>query len=436
MKIFNLDANFISNNKALSFINKQQQQNNKIAKIVQAILKNIQKHQDVALLKYCQQFDGLQCQNTADLLVNETLIKNSENNLDKSLKEAINLAYERIFVYHQKQMPQNLDFTDNLGVKLGNHWRPISKIGLYVPGGTASYPSSVLMSAIPALVAKVDEIIMCMPVKNNEINQAVLYCAKLCGIKTIYTIGGAQAIAAMAFGTQTIKKVNKIVGPGNAFVALAKKMVYGNVGIDSIAGPTDICIIADETANPKWLAYDALSQLEHGADSKAFLITNSKQIARDFVKYLAEITKTLERSQIITQSSKNSAVFVVSNLHQATELANIIAPEHLEIVTENPQNILPHIKNAGAVFLGNYTPEAIGDYMAGPSHTLPTFGSANFASGLSVYDFLKRISIIDCNQEAFEKLASATKIFAEAENLQAHKFSIAIRQKDFGKKNS
>jgi histidinol dehydrogenase len=427
MKIFHFTT-ASTKHKVLKFINKQQQQNNKIAKLVTKIVSNIKKNQDQALLNYCWQFDGLQCQNTAELLIDQQQINDSQQKIDKSLKEAINLAYERIFSYHQKQMPNNLNFVDNIGVKLGNHWQPISNIGLYVPGGTASYPSSVLMSAIPALVAKVDEITMCMPVKNNEINQAVLYCAKLCGIKTIYKIGGAQAIAALAFGTQTIKKVDKIVGPGNAFVALAKKNVYGNVGIDSIAGPTDICIIADQTANPKWLAYDALSQLEHGSDSKAFLITDNKQIANDFVKYLAEITKTLERSEIIAKSSKNSAVFVVSNLHEATELANIIAPEHLEIATTDPEKILPCITNAGAIFLGHYTPEAIGDYIAGPSHTLPTFGSAKFASGLSVYDFLKRMSIIACNQESFEKLAHATEVFATAEKLQAHKLSISVRK--------
>lgn len=429
MKIFNLDANFKNNSSALKFITKQQQQNNKIAKTVQTIVNNVKKQQDEALLKYCQQFDGLSCQNTSELLVDENIIENSHKNLDKSLKEAIDLAYERIWAYHQKQMPQNLDFTDSLGVELGNHWQPISKIGLYVPGGTASYPSSVLMSAIPALVAKVEKITMFMPVSGNKINQAVLYCAKLCGIKTIYKIGGAQAVSAMAFGTQTIEKVDKIVGPGNAFVALAKKMVYGSVGIDSIAGPTDICIIADEKANPEWLAYDALSQLEHGSDSKAFLITNCPKIAKNFILHCKKIFPTLDRSAIIAKSSQNSAVFVVPNLELASELANIIAPEHLEIATENPKNILPLIKNAGAIFLGNYTPEAIGDYMAGPSHTLPTFGSAKFTSGLSVYDFLKRISIISCNEKSFNKLADATQIFADAEKLQAHKLSIAIRQK-------
>ncbi len=427
MKIFNLET---SNDVALKFINKQQQQNSKVANLVAKIVNNIKKNQDQALLDYCRQFDGMLCQSTSELLVDQQQIHDSEKKIDKALKEAINLAYHRIFAYHQKQIPANLDFVDDLGVKLGNHWQPISKVGLYVPGGTASYPSSVLMSAIPALVAKVDKITMCMPVKNNEINQTVLYCAKLCGINTIYKIGGAQAIAALAFGTQTIEKVDKIVGPGNAFVALAKKNVYGNVGIDSIAGPTDICIIADQTANPKWLAYDALSQLEHGADSKAFLITTNQQIAKDFVKHLAEIAPTLSRSQIIAQSSKNSAVFVVPNLLEASILANFIAPEHLEIATENPENILPHITNAGAIFLGHYTPEAIGDYMAGPSHTLPTFGSARFASGLSVYDFLKRMSIIGCNQEAFQKLASATEIFAQAEKLQAHQLSINIRKKE------
>jgi histidinol dehydrogenase len=422
MKLFNTNQQ----QQYSDFIAKKQQTNKKIANIATKIINNIRLNGDSAILDYCRKFDQTTCQTTTDLLVSANEIADSTKLIDNNLKQALDFAYDRIYAYHTKQLPSDFDFTDNLGVKLGNHWRAIKHIGIYVPGGTASYPSSVLMSAVPAIVAGVNRITMFMPGKNT--NPAVLYAAKICGINTIYKIGGAQAIAAMAFGSQTINKVNKIVGPGNAFVAAAKKIVYGDVGIDMVAGPTDICIIADNTANAKWLACDALSQLEHGSDSQAFLITTCSQIAKDFLQHIKNISKKLDRYEIIKKSCRNSAVFLLDNLQQAAELANTIAPEHLQLVVAKPRELLKSINNAGAIFLGNYTPEAIGDYTAGPSHTLPTFASANFSSGLSVYDFLKRMSIIECDEQAFNNLAEATATIAKAEGLTAHKLSIDIRK--------
>ncbi|MBM5782696.1 MAG: histidinol dehydrogenase, partial [Pelagibacterales bacterium] len=338
--------------------------------------------------------------------------------------------FKRIKLYHTKQLPKDFTFTDSSGTKLGNLWRNIESIGIYVPGGSASYPSSVLMSAIPALVAKVQDISICVPSTSGKINDAVLYAAKICGIKKIYKIGGAQAIAALAYGTKTISKVNKIVGPGNAYVAYAKKIVYGEVGIDMIAGPTDITIIADKNNNPDWIAYDALSQLEHGHDSKAFLITDDTNFANEFCKSIKNISKTLQRKEIVKESIKNSAVFLVKDLSEAINLVNFIAPEHLEIATKNAERIYPKVNNAGAIFLGKYTPESIGDYIAGPSHTLPTSASAKFSSGLSVYDFMKRISLISCSESSFKKLSKDTAIMANCEGLEAHKLSITVRQKN------
>jgi histidinol dehydrogenase len=284
------------------------------------------------------------------------------------------------------------------------------------------------MSAVPAIVAGVEEITMCAPTNSGKINPAVLFAAKLCGIKKIYKIGGAQAVAALAYGTKTISKVDKIVGPGNSFVATAKKIVFGDVGIDMIAGPTDVTIIADKTANDDWIAADALSQLEHGPDSKAFIITDDQNFALRILAAINSLKENLPRKEIIEKSLENSAIFVVKNLSDAIHIANFIAPEHLEIATKNCETFVPKIKNAGAIFLGNYSPESIGDYMAGPSHTLPTSSSAKFSSGLSVFDFLKRISLISCDKKSFDKLAKATSILAECEGLQAHKLSVDIRK--------
>jgi histidinol dehydrogenase len=414
------------------FLYKLQQSDDLVENVVKKIIADVRKDGDLALISYCNKFDQTSFKNSQDFIVSDAEILAAEKMLDKNIKEALKKAYLRIKNYHKKQLPKDFNFKDKDGVELGNHWRAIESVGIYVPGGTASYPSSVLMSALPALVAGVKEIVICVPSNGGKINPSVLFAAKICGIKKIYKIGGAQAIAALAIGTKTVAKINKIVGPGNSFVAAAKKNLFGEVGIDMIAGPTDITIIADKNNNPIWIAADALSQLEHGIDSKAFIISDDEEFAKKILTEINLLKEKLSRKKIIEQSLKNSAFFIIKNLDEASKIINFIAPEHLEIATVNPKKILKKITNAGAIFLGNYTPEAIGDYMAGPSHTLPTSASAKFSSGLSVFDFLKRISIISCNQYAFRKLAYATSILANCEGLDAHALSIEVR--NFSKK--
>jgi histidinol dehydrogenase len=343
------------------------------------------------------------------------------------VKQAINFAFQRIKDYHLKQLPKDFSFCDQLGVDLKNSWLPINRIGVYVPGGIASYPSSVLMSVVPALVAGVKEIVITAPSSNSQINPAVIYASKICGIKKIYKIGGAQAITALALGTKSIKQVDKIVGPGNAYVAIAKKILFGEVGIDMIAGPTDVMIISNDQSNPNWIAIDALSQLEHGEDSKAFIVVDNLEFANKINDAINSQKTNLSRKNIIEKSLKNSAIMVIENLVNAIEIANFIAPEHLQLMVDNADFYVDNITNAGAIFIGEYTPEAIGDYVAGPSHTLPTSATARFASGLSVYDFLKRRSIINCNQKAFNNIAKSASIIAKCEGLTAHQLSIDIR---------
>jgi len=419
----------LENSGFCKFICSAQKSDVDVEKTVLEIIKTVRKKNDAALISYCNKFDKTKFKKAGDLLVSAAEISAAEKSLPREIKDALKLSFARIKAYHEKQLPKDFSFKDEIGVTLGNHWRAIDSIGVYVPGGTASYPSSVLMSAVPAMVAGVKNISICAPTSAGKINPAVLYAAKICGIKTIYKIGGAQAVAALAYGTNVVEKVDKIVGPGNSFVATAKKIVFGDVGIDMIAGPTDVTIIADKTSNAAWIAADALSQLEHGIDSKAFIITNCEQLALRVSTEIAYLKTTLPREKIIDESLKNSAIFVIKNLDEAAHLANFIAPEHLQIVCKNAQKFLPKIQNAGAIFLGEYTPESIGDYTAGPSHTLPTSATAKFASGLSVYDFLKRISLISCDKNSFEKLAKATSILADCEGLHAHKLSIDIRKK-------
>ena len=434
MKIFtinqNIDENLenLTNENFVKFISSSSQNNDKQDKIIKKLILDVQKNGDKALIKTCNKFDGAKFKTPDDLIFSEEEIKNSAKLVSKPVASALKTAFSRIKKYHQKQMPKDFNFKDDEGVELGNCWRAIESVGIYAPGGTASYPSSVLMSAIPAIIAGVKNISLCAPTSAGQINPAVLYAAKLCGIKTIYKIGGASAIAALTFGTKTVKKVNKIAGPGNSYVAGAKKLLFGEVGIDMIAGPTDITIIADKDNDPDWIAADALSQLEHGPDSKAFIITDDKAFAQKVIDAIDKLKKQLPRLKIIEKSLKNSAIFIVKNLQDAPKISNFIAPEHLEISTKNAKKFLNKIQNAGAVFLGKYAPESIGDYMAGPSHTLPTLGSAKFSSGLSVFDFLKRISIISCDKKSFSKIADETSLLAECEGLQAHKLSVDIRK--------
>lgn len=435
MKIF--EINKISHNLELStsqefyrFLLASKKPNQDVSATVQNIIAQVQEKKDSALISYSNKFDGTRFSATQDFIVSEKEINNAIKNLDPAIYKALKMAYDRIVSYHKKQLPKSFSYKDKIGVTLGNEWRAIESVGIYAPGGTASYPSSVLMSAVPAIVAGVKKIKLCAPSNNGKLNDAVLAAAKICGIKEIYKIGGAQAIAALAYGTDTIKKVDKIVGPGNSYVASAKKILYGEVGIDMIAGPTDVTIICDNDNNPSWIAADALSQLEHGSDSKAFIICDDKNFAQKISAEIIRLANDLPRKEIIEKSLQNSAIFVIKKLDEAFEIANFIAPEHLEISCKNSKKLATKINNAGAIFLGKYTPESIGDYIAGPSHTLPTEGTARFASGLSVYDFLKRISVISCDKNSFNKLSQATSLLAKTEGLLAHKLSIDIRKND------
>jgi len=414
----------------LEISNKNNLFNNDKISTVRNIINNVKENKNAEIIKICNKFDGANFQKDEDLLVSEAEITQAKNNIDPKLLEALKISYDRITAYHQKQLPQDFAYIDKLGVKLGNIWKPLDSVGVYVPGGTANYPSSVLMGAIAAIVAGVKNISITVPSNNGKVAQAVLVAADLCNIKKIYKVGGAAAIAALAFGTENITKVDKIIGPGNEFVAIAKKELFGIIGIDMIAGPTDITIIADKNANPQWVACDLLSQLEHGVDSSAFLITDNLEFAKKVDDNIKQYSQKLSRKNIISKSlQQNCKAIIVNNLaNDGTAISNHIAPEHLEIMSEQEKEIFHKIKNAGAIFLGHYSPEAIGDYIAGPSHTLPTSGNAKFSSGLSVFDFLKRISVISCSQASFNSLKEPACLIAENEGLDAHKLSMEIRK--------
>jgi histidinol dehydrogenase len=350
------------------------------------------------------------------------------NNIDTKLRDALHLAYNRIENYHQKLMPKSwFDFEKN-GNMLGQKVTAVERAGLYIPGGKASYPSSLLMNAIPAIVAGVEEIIVCTPAIDNELNELLLSACYLCGIKKIYKIGGASAIGAMAYGTETIPKVDVITGPGNIFVATAKKLVYGEVNIDMIAGPSEIGILADSSAREDYLAIDLLSQAEHDEMASSILITTDASLAVKVSNRVEELLLTLSREEIARKSiEERGAIIISDNMDEAVNLMNQIAPEHLEVVTQNPMDLLSQIKHAGAIFLGQYTPEPIGDYIAGPNHTLPTGGTAKFYSPLSVDNFLKKSSIISMSRKGLNEIGEACAMLANTEGLTAHEKSVRIR---------
>lgn len=400
----------------------------KVMPVVAGIIKDIKTRGDEALLEHIARFDNWEPQSPKDLKIDPALMKKAYENLDEKLKAALHLAYERIYAYHQKQLPKSwLDFEDN-GTVLGQKVTAVESAGLYIPGGKAAYPSSLLMNAIPAIVAGVKKIVVTTPTPGNEPNGLLLAACHLCGIEEVYKVGGASAIAAMAYGTQTIPKVDVITGPGNIFVATAKKMVYGDVNIDMIAGPSEIGIIADESANPKFVAIDLLSQAEHDEMASSILITTSKELAKAVLKEVEEFLKILKRKDIAKKSiDERGAIIVADCLDEAVELMNKIAPEHLEVMTANPFELLPKIRHAGAIFLGENTPEPIGDYIAGPNHTLPTGGTARFFSPLGVENFLKKSSIISFSCQALANIGEAAAILAHTEGLEAHAKAIEVR---------
>lgn len=395
---------------------------------VRNIISDVKNNGDAAIIKYTAMFDRIDANSIQELKATQNEIDEAYNNCSKELISSLELAASRIEAYHKKQMPDDIDYIDEMGIRLGNLWKPIKVAGLYVPGGTASYPSSVLMNAIPAKVAGVEEMVMTTPVPGGKFNPAVLCAAHIAGIKHIYKIGGAQAIAAMALNGNSIPNVDKIVGPGNAYVAAAKRELSNIVGIDMIAGPSEILVVADKNTNPEWIAADLLSQAEHDENAQSILITNEESYAKEVVAAVEKILNTLPRAAIARPSWENKGTVIVDEGFANTiELINYISPEHLELAVDHANDMVKDVRNAGAIFLGRYTPEAIGDYTAGPSHVLPTSGTARFSSGLSVYDFMKRVSLIECTEDSFVKISEKTACLADAEGLSAHALSVRIR---------
>jgi len=401
--------------------------NTKPLAIVKDIINNIKTNGDDALIEYTNKFDSPLI-NKNNIKVTEKEIIDGYNAISDELKETYKIAMDRIRRFHEHQIEKTWTYEDN-GEILGQKITPLENVGLYVPGGKAAYPSTAFMDAIPAQVAGVKNIIMCTPCnKEGKVTNEVLAVAYLLGIKDIYKCGGAQAIAAMALGTKIIPKVDKIVGPGNIFVALAKKELFGSISIDSVAGPSEILVIADEKANYKFVAADLLSQAEHDEIASSVLLTNSKELAEKVVKQIDEYIEKLERKEIIKKSLDNyGGIIITKTIDEAIEISNYIAPEHLELAVAEPFNYLDKIINAGAVFLGNYAAESLGDYMAGPNHVLPTIHTARFFSPLSVYDFVKRTSIISFNKEAFNRIGKNVESFAKSEGLTAHALAATVR---------
>lgn len=398
---------------------------------VKAILKDVRQSGDKSLLKYTERFDGVRLKNK-ELRVPERDIKKALQKILKNDLNLIKLAAKRIEVFHKRRSSKSWAFSEKDGTILGQMVTTIERVGVYVPGGKAVYPSTVLMNAIPAKIAGVKEIIMVTPPSKNGINPYVLAAAKIAGVDKIYRVGGAQAIAALAYGTKTIPKVDKIVGPGNIYVSTAKRLVYGTVDIDMIAGPSEILIINDGTGEPSWIAADLLSQAEHDELASSILLTTSEKMARAVSKEVSIQIKGLKRKAIAQSSiDRYGAIIIVKNLVEAADISNKIAPEHLELFVEKPFELLKKVKNAGAIFLGHNTPESFGDYMAGPNHTLPTGGAARFSSPLGVEDFIKRSSIIAFSRKGLERLGKKVVRFTDIEGLDAHGQSVSIRIKKF-----
>ena len=409
-------------------LNRSEQEKNteKTEKTVAEIIDKVRSDKDRALLEFTEEFDKVKLQN---IIVTEKEIAEAYKNTDSAFIEILKEAAENIRFFHKKQVREGFRSTEKDGIVLGQKITPINKVGVYVPGGTASYPSTVLMNVIPAKIAGVKEIVMVSPPdKQGLISPAILAAAKIAGVDLIFKVGGAQAIAALAYGTESIPKVDKIVGPGNIYVATAKRRVFGQVAIDMIAGPSEILVIADETANPKCVAADLLGQAEHDMLASAVLICTDLSFARRVkAEIVRQLTELLRRDIAERSIANNGRIIVAGDISEAIEISNRIAPEHLELCVANPFDYLDKIENAGSIFLGNNTPEALGDYFAGPNHTLPTSGTARFSSPLSVDDFIKKSSYISYTKEALEKVKDRVVIFAEKEGLDAHARSVLTR---------
>ena len=427
-KLNTLDRNFQSDLKSL--IHNNSKNNSNLYSTVFNILKKVEKGGDKALLNLVKKFDGINVKNIEELKIPHETLKLAYKNLKKEEKEALNTAADRIKSFHKYQKPKDFSYKDDINVNLGLKFTPVSSAGFYVPGGKAIYPSSVLMNAIPAYVAGVEKRVIVSPVSDIKKSSIVLAAAYKAGVTDFICMGGAHAIAALAFGTETIEPVNKIVGPGNAYVAEAKRQVFGRVGIDSIAGPSEVLIVCDKTANPEHVAIDLLSQAEHDEQAQPILITDSHEIAAKVEISINNLLRDLPRAKIARSSwFNNGAIIFVKNMEEAIEIVNFIAPEHLELIFKNAKNFINKIKNAGAIFIGPNTPEAIGDYIAGPNHVLPTSGTAKFSSGLGVIDFYKRTTIVNCNKKNLNIIGKHAITLAKAEGLEAHAKSILLRIK-------
>jgi histidinol dehydrogenase len=425
-KLSSEDPNFDALlNSLTSWDNSSNQEiNDSVKKIIDDVIQN----GDKSVLDYTQKFDSVEATSIADLVISKERLKESFDNLDEEQKKALSTAADRIKSYHQKQIQESWSYTEEDGTVLGQKVIPIERAGLYVPGGKAAYPSSVLMNAIPAKVAGVEELVMVVPTPNGLVNELVLAAAYLAEVDLVFTIGGAQAIAALAYGTETIPKMDKIVGPGNIYVATAKRQVFGQVGIDMIAGPSEILIICDGKTNPDWIAMDLFSQSEHDEDAQAILLCPDQDFLSQVEQSINKLLPSMDRRDIIRTSLMNrGALILTKDINEAIQISNEIAPEHLELSVANPESIVDKIKHAGSIFMGKYSSEALGDYCAGTNHVLPTSSTARFSSPLGVYDFTKRSSIIMASKEGANKLGKTASTLAFGEGLQAHALSALYR---------
>jgi len=399
-----------------------------VTEIVDEIISAVKTEGDSALLRYSNRFDRMQADTVAGLELSPEQIAHSLQAITGEQRQALEFAAERIRTYHQHQQQESWSYTEPDGTVLGQKITPLERVGVYVPGGKAAYPSTVLMDVIPAKVAGVEEIIMVTPTPGGELTDVVIAAAAIAGVDRVFTVGGAQAIAALAYGTETIPKVDKIVGPGNIFVATAKRQVFGQVGLDMIAGPSEILVICDGQTDPDWIAMDLFSQAEHDEDAQAILVCPDAEFIDRVEQSIQKLLPTMERSTIITASlGRRGALIKVDDMNQALEVCNRIAPEHLELSVADPQALLPEIKHAGAIFMGRHTSESVGDYCAGPSHVLPTSGTVRFSSPLGVYDFQKRSSIIHCSEQGASTLGKVASILSRSESLTAHARSAEFR---------
>ncbi|MBT8123545.1 MAG: histidinol dehydrogenase [Gammaproteobacteria bacterium] len=427
-RLSTLDADFSVHLNNL--LQQNQSAENDVRQTVEAIIKDIRENGDQALLAYTKKFDQVTVKQASELEISKTQMQKALTKISAEHFQALEAAAKRIRSYAERQGLESWSSKDEDGNELGQVVSALEQVGVYVPGGKAAYPSSVLMNVIPAKVAGVDSIIMVVPTPNGEVNDMVMAAASIAGVDRVFTIGGAQAVAALAYGTETVPSVDKIVGPGNAYVASAKQQVFGKVGIDMIAGPSEVLVICDDSANPEWVAMDLFSQAEHDENARAILISTQADFFERVKQQMELLLKGLDRAEIITESIKNFGAFIlVKDLAEAAELANQIAPEHLELCVTEPEQLLKKIRNAGAVFLGHYTPEVFGDYCAGSNHVLPTSGTARFSSPLGVYDFQKRTSVVNCSKAGANKLSTVASTLAHSEGLTAHAKSAEYRKK-------